>query len=88
MLFVMQVARKEQKQRVGIEEKAEQRLRKATKDVYKLRKSTSSQPEVLFRYACKPCCDCDWLCGVTLSVNVDFVVFISATFDLFDIRTK
>ena len=49
MLFVMQVARKEQKQRVGIEEKAEQRLRKATKDVYKLRKSTSSQPEVLFR---------------------------------------
>ena len=86
MLFVMQVARKEQKQRVGIEEKAEQRLRKATKDVYKLRKSTSSQPEVLFRYACKPCCD--WLCGVTLSVNVDFDVFVSATFYLFDIRTK
>ena len=86
MLFVMQVARKEQKQRVGIEEKAEQRLRKATKDVYKLRKSTSSQPEVLFRYACKPYCD--WLCGVTLRVNVDFDVFISATFDLFDIRTK
>ena len=86
MLFVMQVARKEQKQRVGIEEKAEQRLRKATKDVYKLRKSTSSQPEVLFRYACKPCYD--WLCGVTLSVNVDFDVFISADFDLFDIRTK
>ena len=75
MLFFMQVARKEQKQRVGIEEKAEQRLRKATKDVYKLRKSTSSQPEVIFRYACKP--RCDWLFGV----NVD--VFVGDTFELF-----